>query len=402
MRSNTSVDPITADLAPVLAAAVPLLSGAARDARVRSVHSHGSNARSVLLEVDVVKPEARDRTVLLVAHVASRTPPPAAASLLHHGEQVHLWLFPRDPYLPGLAAAVDRRAAGALLAELQLGSGSLAAVRTRAYRPTRRAVVELRPATGEAPAAYRKVLGGRSPQRVHERALALADVHRALSATLPVPPVLHHDREGGVVTLGRLAGDTLRSRLRRGLSLPPPSDVADLLDALKRSPDVGADGDPARYADVRRHVRTLAALLPDRAADLEHVHACIGEVGGPRGLLHGDLHDGQLLVESDRITGLLDVDGVGRGPIALDVGRLLANIEVAEGHGPEGARVAPAYARAVEAATRHLAPESEIAKAAAAAWIGLATGPHRVQSTDWHSRCNARIDRALGWAERIA
>jgi hypothetical protein len=401
MNSKTSADPITADLSPVLAAASQLLPGSIFDARVRSVHSHGSNARSVLLEVDVSEPEVRDRTVLLVAHVASRRPPSAGATLHHHGEQVHLWLFPRDPYLPGLAAAVDRRAAGTLLAELGLGPGSLASVRTRAYRPTRRAVVELRPATGEEPAAYRKVMGGRNAHRVRDRALALADVHRVLSATLPVPPVLHHDPECGVVTLGRLPGDTLRSRLRGGLTLPPASDVADLLNALKTSPDAGADGDPARYADVRRHVITLAALLPDRAAELAQLQSCVGEVGGPLGLLHGDLHDGQLLVESDRITGLLDLDGVGRGPIALDVGRLLANIEVAEGHSPDGARVAPGYARAVEAATRHLAPESEVAKAAAAAWIGLATGPHRVQSTDWRSRCNARIDRAIAWAEKV-
>ncbi len=407
--TTPSLDVLTDDVEGLLRRADSVLPGVPTAWRTRSVHSHGGSSRSVVFEVDV-EPRAEDgdgsaqrgRTVLVVAHSsASRVPSgDRAARFTHLGARVHVWPFPHDPYMPGLATAVNRRDAGALLASLGLGDGGLATLRTRAYRPTRRAVVAVRPDARSAPALYRKVLGGRTAARVVERAEALATTHDHLARHLPVPPVLSRDLSAGLVDLGALPGETLRSLLRAGRTLPPAEEVAELVRRLVAVPRFAHEADPARYADVTRHVTTLRQLLPERSQDLAAIAAAVADIGGPVGMLHGDLHDGQLLVEDGHLTGMLDVDGVGSGPIALDIGRLVANVEVAQDHGPDGARVAPGYARALEHALTDLAPAPDVAAAAAAAWIGLATGPHRVQSSRWRERTHQRIDRALSWTVR--
>jgi len=56
---------------------------------------------------------------------------------------IAVWRFPRDPFLPGLAAAMDETAAADLLT--RLGARTITArLRARSYRATRRAVVEAR------------------------------------------------------------------------------------------------------------------------------------------------------------------------------------------------------------------------------------------------------------------
>src|SRR5919106_738263 len=67
---------------------------------------------------------------------------PAGALVLGDGaDRVAVWRFPHDPALPGLAAACDEAAVANLLDETGLGGGPVR-LRTRAYRPRRRAVIE--------------------------------------------------------------------------------------------------------------------------------------------------------------------------------------------------------------------------------------------------------------------
>ena len=47
----------------------------------------------------------------------------------------------------------------------------------------------------------------------------------------------------------------------------------------------------------------------------------------PPGLLHRDLHDGQILLAPDGTIGLLDADTLARGEPALDLGNLVAHLE---------------------------------------------------------------------------
>lgn len=392
----------------ILDTVIGAAGGTLHDWHVRSVHRRGSSSAAVVHEVDLTDGRGHRRDRLYVTHVSTRPVPDGAARLDVDGAVVHVWPFPHDPYLPGLPAAVNRAEGTRLLRRLGLdseaaadsaaGSGARPAIRTRSYRPTRRAVVELRPGPDLPPAAYVKLLGGRTPGRVARRARRLATVHHRLLAELPVPPVLEQDPEAGRVVLGALTGTTLRTVLRQGGRLPDPATLSDLLQRLHALPALPGDADPDRFADVGRHVTRLQARLPARAADLDRLARVAATVGGPRGTVHGDLHDGQVLVAGGEVSGLLDVDGAGTGTIAHDLGRLLAHLDASRLQAPALADRVDAYVAAVAGAVADLAPARDVTAAAAAAWVGLATGPLRVASHHWRDEVGARIDRALAWA----
>lgn len=392
------------DAGQVLGSVLDAVGATLHDWRIRSVHRRGSASTAVVYEVDLTDGRGRRRDLLYVAHVSTRPVPDGAAQLDIDGTTVHVWQFPHDPYLTGLPAAVDRAEVARLLRRLGLDAGgdggSQPAIRTRSYRPTRRAVVELRPGPELPPAAYVKLLGGRTPRRAARRTRRLAAVHERLLPSTPVPPVLEHDPDSGRVVLGALAGATLRSAVREGGQLPDPVAVRDLLAGLHAVPALPAGADPDRFADVTRHVVLLRAKLPDRAEDLAHLAAVADSIGGPRGTVHGDLHDGQVLVAGGEITGLLDVDGTGTGTIAHDLGRLLAHLDASRLQAPDLTERVDAYVADLAEAAADLAPARDVAAAAAAAWVGLATGPLRVASPDWRREAGARIDRALVWAAR--
>ncbi len=393
--------PIAGD---VLRTALATTGDRLRDWSVRSVHRRGDTGIAVVLRVDLVDVhgEARDR--LYVVHASARAVPPGATRTRVEGVPVHVWAFPHDPYLPGLPTAVSTAAARTLLA--RHGSTSTApAIRTRSYRPTRRAVVELRPAAAAEPALYLKLLGGRTARRVHDRTTQLVGTHDALTAGgLPVPPVLEHDVEAGCVVLGAVRGRTLRDLLRSGAATPPAAELLDVVGRMQRVGPLHAGGDPDGFADVTRHVALLGDRLPRRRRDLRDLAAAAAAVAGPVGTVHGDLHDGQVVVDDGRVTGLLDVDGAGTGHVAHDLGRLLAGIEasaMAAQQDDEGtAEKAELCLAAVLRGTEALCPPADVARATAAAWVGLATGPLRVASPTWRQETEQRLDRALDWARR--
>jgi hypothetical protein len=54
----------------------------------------------------------------------------------------------------------------------------------------------------------------------------------------------------------------------------------------------------------------------------------------------------------------------------------------------------------VTACRRDVAPH-DLARAAAAAWVGLATGPLRVHAEDRDAQVGTRLDRATAWLDSI-
>ncbi|WP_149824550.1 hypothetical protein [Streptomyces tailanensis] len=73
---------------------------------------------------------------------------PRGATVLDNGStRVAVWRFPYDPWLPGLPSACDPAALARLLRDLGCGAGP-ARRRVRAYRPGRRAVIEVVGAQG--------------------------------------------------------------------------------------------------------------------------------------------------------------------------------------------------------------------------------------------------------------
>jgi hypothetical protein len=128
--------------------------------------------------------------------------PDGAAVVEGNGIQIGVWRVPHDPALPGLAAALDPRTASTLVRDLGMPDGRVR-TRLRAYRPGRRAVVEVR---GDRTLVYLKLVRPAEVERLHRS-------HTDLSARFPVPPSLGFDAGLGVLALRALPGVTLRQAL---------------------------------------------------------------------------------------------------------------------------------------------------------------------------------------------
>jgi hypothetical protein len=352
--------------------------------RLRSVHRRERGSSSHVVEVRVWD-GSRVREVLLVVHAGRRWLPRAARTLPWADGRVAVWRYPHDPYLPGLARALEPGWAQRLL-DPEAGTRGAAHLRTRAYRPSRRAVVELRGSDPEdGPLGFLKVLSARRAER-------LAATHRQLGPHVPVPAVVGWPR-GGVLALEALAGRTLREALTTGGPAPDPGELVELSQRLAASGLV-SERSPGAFADPGRHVPLLCELVPEHEPTIRRVADAAGRVDGVRVPVHGDLHAGQLLVASSGITGMLDVDGAGTGLMAQDAGTLVAYLRALGEHHPAAVDRLESYADDVAGHYRHVVGRDALARATAGGWLALATGPHRAQEPGWPERTRVLLRRA--------
>jgi hypothetical protein len=334
-------------------------------------------------------------TIVAVTHVEG---PPAGTLVVAAGDlTVGVFRYPHDPALPGLPIATS-----ALAVAGQLGiAGPTVRLSVRTYRPGRRAVIHAR-----------ETVGGGALADSRERFLKV--VPPAEAATLraglehlrrhvPVPRVDGSWPELGIVALDSLPGRTIREILvagdRGALAALPDADA--ILDLLERFPQPAADA-PRQRGPISRaaaHAGLLARLLPDERARLATIVERIGDP--PTGLaavaVHGDLHVAQLLVEGPRLAGVLDFDDAGRGHRVDDLATMLGHLATLAAAVPrrrariEGylARLWPSFAASTS--------EDELRRGVAAAIIGLASGPFRIQQRDWRRRVRDRLALAEAW-----
>jgi len=300
-----------------------------------------------------------------------------------------------DPRLPGLHVATD------VLGLTQLVGTLVLDTRRRRYRPLGRAVVEATTADGPL---WVKVL---RPSDV----AAVASLHEAVAARVPGPPVVAVDEDRGLLVLGHLPGRDLRDLVRHDAGLlPPAADLLALSDDLAGVDLVAAERDEpsprtAPLAAVDGHVRRLAGIVPDLAEEVEELAATITRLGaavppGPTVAIHGDLHAAQVHADQGRISGLLDLDDVGTGTQADDLGRFVGHLTCTVDD-ERGAAARP-WAQGLNAAVLARVPGPALAPRVAAVVLGLATGPHRVNRPDWPRRTARRIELARGWVAPLA
>lgn len=382
------------DAEEVLAAALAAADLRVGAWRLDSVHHRVGRSLSTLYAVRVVDAGGAEHDLALVAHVDTRPVPTGAVEVTVDDVPVWVWRFPNDPFLPGLPSATSTTRVRELLDRLGVVSGGVE-LEIRAYRPSRRAVVEVAVDGQEAAGRvlYLKVLAG-------DRAARLAGVHRELAAAgVPVPGVVGVAPDQGILAIRALPGATLRSALSESAPVPSPEALVDVSERIaSASLTVGAD--PRRFADPTRHVTVLRELCPDLATDLERTAAIALQVGGPQVPVHGDLHEAQLLVLDREVVGVLDVDGAGTGRLAQDAGSLVAHLEAVGEVWPRVDDHVRRYAVEVARAYERLLDPRDLARGAAAAWLGLATGPYRVQDAGWERHTRRRIARASAWAHR--
>lgn len=205
------------------------------------------------------------------------------------------------------------------------------------HRPERRAVVQ------HPDRVYAKVVrpGTSAGLVATSERTRLAARHAFL-----VPRVLAHDPSAGVVAWEELPGPTL---LQVGCGAPG---VVDLVRAWTATGHAVADlhrqdatGLPTH--DARDEVRTAAAwvesavawgMLPAAAAPAAY-QVLLAGAPGPVGVLHRDLHDKQVVLARGGI-GLLDLDTLAVGERALDLGNVLAHLELRVAQGLLGERAA--------------------------------------------------------------
>ncbi|WP_164861778.1 aminoglycoside phosphotransferase family protein, partial [Microbacterium sp. CPCC 204701] len=224
--------------------------------------------------------------------------------------EARVWLHPADPHLPALAPVAFAEAAGTLLARLGLTQdGPPAFV---AYRPGRRAVVRVATSKGTA---WIKVL---PPARVER----IVDIHRVLLAHgVPIPPI-HGWSADGLLVLSDAAGTAVADAVWE------PDALLDEVDALRRRIASAPLAHQARTG-IGRRLEWYAARLRGYDAGFAELEARIRAAwndGPDEGVVHGDLHFGQLFLDPDgRLSGVIDVDTVGRGAPADDSAAFVAH-----------------------------------------------------------------------------
>lgn len=242
------------------------------------------------------------------------------------GEAIDVWVYPKDPALPALAAAVFSDAAAVLLQRLNLPHSDLD-VQVSAYRPGKRAVVRM---TNPESTVFFKVVKPRVAESMFNRHA------RWLAAGVPVPRAIAWSPDG-LVALEQLPGVEAIEVVQR---LAANDDFVDAVqDLVSRIAYIPGD-DNARTSLVRRldwYHRALVSLAPAYENEIAQVTALIGSrfagAAPPPALvtIHGDLHLAQLFVEPSAphaILGVLDIDTAGLGDIADDAAALWAHLIV--------------------------------------------------------------------------
>lgn len=395
MTLAPSLPPTPAPLSLLLGAEARELLGAAvaghgcrlGSVRVVTVGVQPGGSTVVQYAADVERADGRRTRETLAATTGDRIPD-GAAVLAGHGVRVGVWRWPQDPALPALATAADPARLREALRAAGVPRDAAPGVRVRAYRPGRRAVLEV---DGGGPRLFVKVVRPRVVEALRER-------HRLLVPHAPVPRVLAATADGMVV-LDERPGTSLRSVLTQDLPVPAPADLDRLLDAL---PPTLVEL-PRRQNHLERvpHFAAVLAATTAGEIDRERLDALAAALAGagrapqPDVAVHGDFYDGQLLCTGGRVTGLVDVDTAGPGHRIDEWATLLAHLSVRALHGTDAAR---RYGTRVLAHAEERFDRLELRQRVAAAVLGLATGPFRVQQAGWARHTRARLRLAERWA----
>lgn len=393
LAAVSPVSPVSADPALSL-----LLGPAAAELLRAAVDPHGLTLTAAR-PVSVTVPPAGGAIVQYAGEVGGRTGrlvavagagiPPGATVVSGEFEgapvEVGVWLWPFDPALPALAELADPRRAPATLRRLGLPTGCEVTVAVRAYRPGRRAVLEVRDVPRRS---FVKVV---RPAAVAE----LAARHELLHRHVPVPPVLAAATTGAVV-MPPASGRPLRAVLTDGQAPPRPAALEQLLDDLPgellRLPSTrGCLHRVADSAAVLRRTFGTDAELEDLVAELQ----AVPPEPGPMTPVHGDFYEAQLLVEGRAVTGLLDVDSAGPGDRADEWATLLGHLSVAGRTHPGAA----SYGAEVLAHAEVRVRPADLRRRISAVVLGLATGPFRTRRPGWAEETAARIALARSWID---
>lgn len=327
---------------------------------------------------------------ILVASLGTPVPDHVPLVATTDGD-IAVWRYPHDPFLPGLAAAADPARTAEVL-EILGAPDRTVRLRRRAYRPGSRAVVEV---VAPDTRIYLKVV---RPEKVED----LQQNHARLVDHVPIPHSYGWSKDLGLVAMQALPGRPIRKSLESGSrKLPDASQIIALLDMLLTAPEptrhvVG----PAQRA--ASHAALLGKVLPDVEERLDAITGAVASVKPSHETpVHGDLHSSQILSKGPTVTGLIDVDTVGLGSRADDFAGLLGHISTLSLNSPSR-RSVERYGRNLITTFDRATDPAELRLRTAAAVLGFATGPFRVQQKRWVNETERRVGLAEKWVEAAA
>lgn len=371
---------IEAALAPSMA-----LASEAKPVQVRFVPGQSVIAQ---LSANVETNSDEVRTDTFVVSIGLRVAP-GTAIVTAGGTDIAIWRLPDDPFLPGLRSVSDPELASRLLEQLGIDPAGIA-LRRRAYRPGRRAVVELRTPRDRV---FAKVV---RPERVAE----LQRLHTSLAGRAPIPTSLGWSEASGVALLQALDGRPLRSAIEGGENpLPSPRSLVDLLDTLE-VPRAG-NHRPSLVDRAASHAAFLSTICPDVQPRVRTLAQSIAEMADsePSRTIHGDFHSSQIILSGGSITGLVDIDTVSSGERTDDLANLLAHLAAVASARPEVATNVTSYAIDLISTFDTITDPRQLRLRVSAALLGYAGGPFRVQEPRWRDATEERIQAAEQWLD---
>ena len=346
--------------------------------------------RSVVAQLSATVKTGSDeiRTDTFVASIGLRVAP-GTAIVTVGGIDIAIWRLPADPFLPGLRSVTVPELASRLLEQLGIDPTGIT-LRRRAYRPGRRAVMELRTPRDRV---FAKVV---RPARVAE----LQRLHTSLAGRAPIPTSLGWSETSGIALLQALDGRPLRRAIEDGQKpLPSPGSLIELL-ATVEIPTNGRTR-PSLLERAANHAALVSTICPDLQPRVQTLTRSIAEMADTETpqTIHGDFHSSQIMVSGGSITGLVDIDTVGSGERTDDLANLLAHLAALASARPAIANNVTGYGVDLASAFDAVTDPRQLRLRVAAALLGYAGGPFRVQETQWREATAKRIQVAEQWLD---
>ncbi|WP_026928330.1 phosphotransferase [Granulicoccus phenolivorans] len=378
----------TDEVGPLLAAAVTHAGGRLVSWQLDHVDQNPNQSTTATYSAVVDWPFGRrDELLGVSARASGRAPTDERARIFADGDrEAAVWLYPRDPDLPGLARAAYPEDMAVLLSEIMGIPIPSDCVRLDmiGYRPRRRAVLR---------ATVAMTHHGRPVHRVFYvkvlREHLFHDVrirHEMLLAAGVPAPVVAAATPDCLLVLDALPG----TPLARAIFDPRPPCTAEqligVLDAMP--PAVTQLPRRAPWADSVQHyaemvIQAMPALEGRLRRLADEIEAGLRPIPPGNEPTHGDFHEGQIHVAHGSVCGLLDIDTIGPGSRADDLACLIAHLSTVQRMNAEqAARVRHLLATWVPVFDERVNP-GELRLRAAAVVISLATGPYRGQEPNW-------------------
>lgn len=318
-----------------------------------------------------------------------------------------VFVFPNDAEIPGLDTMTNPKKLQRILYDCLTDypnstwriSDSRLKTEVVRYKPEKRVVVR-----AETKAVNREThqkelievfIRGYCDDRGQQIFSTMRNLHEQLedNADATVPRPLAYLADKHMMLVRGVAGHVLRDRLDQSDAEGALKKTALALAALHRC---RPDDLPPRTAielmsDVLATADTITHLLPHTESAVRPILRTVDQLRdfdrAPVGLVHGDFHYGQVLLDTHD-TFLLDFDRTYAGDVVADVGNLCAHLLLLEIRGEltDARSNIDAFVTAYEAASASKLDDRHLALWTAFGLLQLSVRPFRTLESNWRSR----------------